>query len=151
MQLPAHAHVEVVLNGFTITDWGKDDPPYRIVRPGDAIEVAYTQSGKMSGLSVPMLAGVLHLMLEPFSPASRWCLQREAERMRRIINRERPQTFAGTLINVVEGVQYALEGGTIKNIPPQNIANQTFEAVFEFEKATPNVDGGTFEPRFAVT
>ena len=52
------------------------------------------------------------------------------------------QSFSGTLKDVVRNIDVSLKGGAIQNLPVQPIANQTYEAVFRFERIISNVDGG---------
>lgn len=145
--IPSHAHIEIALNGYDITTFADDDPPY-MIETDDSAEFKVGQDGKLYGLGRADFSGTLRIRLAPHSPAVQWCISRENERKQRLIDKVRHQTFNGTLVDVVNNIDYRLQGGAIQNLPAMTIANQTYEAVFRFERIISNVDSGAFAPRF---
>lgn len=145
--IPSHAHIELILNGHRVTTWAADDPPYDI-ETDDSAEFSVGQDGKLYGLGRADFGGTLRFRLTPHSPSVQWCIKRESERKQRLLDKLIAQSFSGTLADVARNIDVSLKGGAIQMLPPRSIANQTYEAVFRFERIISNVDGGKFGERF---
>ena len=147
MSIPSHAYIELILNGHRFTTWADDDPPYMIDDP-DSATYKLGQDGKQFGLGLPVFGGTFRIRLAPHSPSVQWCIEREAERMQRLRNRVRAQAFNGTLSDVANNNHWTFKGGSILRFPRMTIANQTYEASWQFEQIIPNVSSGSFAERF---
>ena len=148
MYLPAHAHVDLLLNGHRVVGWAEDDPPYDWDYE-ESSQRKRGQDGTLYGLSLPAFGGTFRGMLQPGSPSTRWCIQQEQLRKNAIKDRMRPRVFGGSFSDPAFGLSYTLSGGIIVIFPATMVANRSYEFSIEFEEITSSVDGAVFQPPLA--
>ena len=145
-QLLAHAHRELILNGFRINDgWADNDPPIDFEFE-DAIEEKTGQDGGSYGLSKPSLGCIMTIFLQPNAPGTQWCINQEQMRKNSLRQRTALRIYAGIYTDPAQNVTYRVEGGVIKMFPAVQIPNKTYEAKMKFELIESLVDGGVFHP-----
>ena len=142
------AQIKVIINGHEFEGWADEDPPYEF-----DFEESSTRSigrdGGLYALGEPMFGGQWTFKMQASSVTAQWAVQNEQTRKDAHRDGTPLRTYAGTIADIPNQLNYRLEGGVIVMFPAVIIPNQTYEGSIYFESITSNVDAGRFRAPLA--